>query len=208
MADLFSEAADDGCRRRAAREPREAARASTTSSASSSRLRRAPRSRSRSPRTASPRRSSTARPAAARRRSPASSPRTTGAAFEELSAVSATVADVRGVLQRARDRLGGNGQRTILFLDEIHRFNKAQQDALSRPWRTVSSRSSARRPRTRTSRSTRRCCRAADLRARAAHGRGHLETVVRRGRAGARVELADELVRADRRRAGGDARRR
>jgi putative ATPase len=55
---------------------------------------------------------------------------TTGAAFEELSAVSASVADVRGVLQRARDRLGGHGQRTILFLDEIHRFNKAQQDAL------------------------------------------------------------------------------
>jgi len=55
---------------------------------------------------------------------------TTGAAFEELSAVSASVADVRAVLQRARDRLGGHGQRTILFLDEIHRFNKAQQDAL------------------------------------------------------------------------------
>ncbi|MDQ3866138.1 MAG: replication-associated recombination protein A [Actinomycetota bacterium] len=55
---------------------------------------------------------------------------TTGAAFEELSAVSASVADVRAVIQRARDRLGGSGQRTILFLDEIHRFNKAQQDAL------------------------------------------------------------------------------
>ena len=55
---------------------------------------------------------------------------TTGAAFEELSAVSASVSDVRAVLQRARDRLGGSGQRTILFLDEIHRFNKAQQDAL------------------------------------------------------------------------------
>jgi len=55
---------------------------------------------------------------------------TTGAAFEELSAVSATVKDVREVLARARDRLGGSGQRTILFLDEIHRFNKAQQDAL------------------------------------------------------------------------------
>jgi putative ATPase len=55
---------------------------------------------------------------------------TTGAAFEELSAVSARVDDVRGVLQRARDRLGANGTRTILFLDEIHRFNKAQQDAL------------------------------------------------------------------------------
>ena len=38
--------------------------------------------------------------------------------------------DVREVLARARERLGGSGQRTILFLDEIHRFNKAQQDAL------------------------------------------------------------------------------
>src|SRR6476660_5697931 len=55
---------------------------------------------------------------------------TTGAVFEELSAVSARVDDVRGVLQRARDRLGANGARTILFLDEIHRFNKGQQDAL------------------------------------------------------------------------------
>src|SRR5215217_2680118 len=55
---------------------------------------------------------------------------TTGAEFEELSAVSATVGDVRGVLARARERLGAQGQRTILFLDEIHRFNKAQQDAL------------------------------------------------------------------------------
>lgn len=54
----------------------------------------------------------------------------TGSAFEELSAVSATVGDVRGVLQDARDRLGGSSQRTVLFLDEIHRFNKAQQDAL------------------------------------------------------------------------------
>src|SRR5207302_1844569 len=54
----------------------------------------------------------------------------TGAAFEELSAVSATVAQVREVLARARERLGAHGQRTILFLDEIHRFNKAQQDAL------------------------------------------------------------------------------
>src|SRR5215210_8965780 len=54
----------------------------------------------------------------------------TGAEFEELSAVSASVGDVRGVMTRARDRLGGSGGRTILFLDEIHRFNKAQQDAL------------------------------------------------------------------------------
>jgi putative ATPase len=55
---------------------------------------------------------------------------TTGAEFEELSAVSATVKDVREVLARARERLGTSGRRTILFLDEIHRFNKAQQDAL------------------------------------------------------------------------------
>ena len=56
---------------------------------------------------------------------------TTGAAFEELSAVSAIGrATCAGVLARARERLGANGQRTILFLDEIHRFNKAQQDAL------------------------------------------------------------------------------
>jgi putative ATPase len=55
---------------------------------------------------------------------------TTGAVFEELSAVSATVKDVREVIAAARQRLGAHGQRTILFLDEIHRFNKAQQDAL------------------------------------------------------------------------------
>src|SRR6187399_61744 len=54
----------------------------------------------------------------------------TGAEFEELSAVSATVSQVREVLARARERLGATGRRTILFLDEIHRFNKAQQDAL------------------------------------------------------------------------------
>jgi putative ATPase len=54
----------------------------------------------------------------------------TGAHFEELSAVSASVGDVRGVIAAARERLGAHRQRTILFLDEIHRFNKAQQDAL------------------------------------------------------------------------------
>src|SRR5688572_13103434 len=55
---------------------------------------------------------------------------TTGSHFEELSAVSATVKDVREVIAAARERLGAQGRRTILFLDEIHRFNKAQQDAL------------------------------------------------------------------------------
>ena len=54
----------------------------------------------------------------------------TGAEFEELSAVSATVKDVRETIARGRERLGASGIRTILFLDEIHRFNKAQQDAL------------------------------------------------------------------------------
>jgi putative ATPase len=54
----------------------------------------------------------------------------TARAFEQLSAVSAGVKDVRDVIERARRRLGEHDQGTILFLDEIHRFNKAQQDAL------------------------------------------------------------------------------
>jgi putative ATPase len=54
----------------------------------------------------------------------------TDAAFEEESAVQAGRAEVRAVIERARQRLEGTGRRTILFLDEIHRFNKAQQDAL------------------------------------------------------------------------------
>ncbi len=52
------------------------------------------------------------------------------AAFEEESAVQAGRAEVRGVIERARERLNAGGRRTIFFLDEIHRFNKAQQDAL------------------------------------------------------------------------------
>ncbi|MFL5828553.1 MAG: replication-associated recombination protein A [Solirubrobacteraceae bacterium] len=55
---------------------------------------------------------------------------TSGAAFEEESAVQAGRAEVRAVLERARERLRGGGRKTIFFLDEIHRFNKAQQDAL------------------------------------------------------------------------------
>lgn len=54
----------------------------------------------------------------------------TSKAFESLSAVSAGVKDVREVVERARDRLGQRGQGTILFLDEVHRFNRTQQDAL------------------------------------------------------------------------------
>jgi putative ATPase len=52
------------------------------------------------------------------------------AAFEEESAVNAGRAEVRAVIERARERRRGAGRPTILFLDEIHRFNKAQQDAL------------------------------------------------------------------------------
>ncbi len=55
---------------------------------------------------------------------------TTARAFEQMSAVTAGVKDVREVIERARQRLGERGQGTILFLDEIHRFSKAQQDAL------------------------------------------------------------------------------
>jgi putative ATPase len=53
-----------------------------------------------------------------------------GGTFEQLSATAAGVKDVREVLARADQRLGEGRGRTILFLDEIHRFNKAQQDAL------------------------------------------------------------------------------
>src|SRR3954466_5045963 len=55
---------------------------------------------------------------------------TTRAHFEELSAVQVGIADVRRVISESEQRLGQTGQKTILFLDEIHRFNKAQQDAL------------------------------------------------------------------------------
>jgi putative ATPase len=54
----------------------------------------------------------------------------TAKAFETLSAVSASVKDVRAVMDAARRRLGEDDRGTILFLDEVHRFNRAQQDAL------------------------------------------------------------------------------
>jgi putative ATPase len=50
--------------------------------------------------------------------------------MEPLSAVSSGVKDVREAIIRARERLGQHGQRTVLFIDEVHRFNKAQQDLL------------------------------------------------------------------------------
>jgi putative ATPase len=131
---------------------------------------------------------------------------TTGAAFEELSAVSASVGDVREVLRRARDRLGGSGQRTILFLDEIHRFNKAQQDALlpgveealvtligattENPYFEVNSALLSR-------------CQIYELEP---LSDDELAQVVRRGAAALEIELDDELVALIARRAGGDAR--
>jgi putative ATPase len=131
---------------------------------------------------------------------------TTGAAFEELSAVSARVDDVRAVIARARDRLGGNGVRTILFVDEIHRFNKAQQDALlpavedglvtligattENPYFEVNSALLSR-------------CTVIELEALDEDG---LAEVVRRGETALGAELDDDLVRMIAARAGGDAR--
>ena len=131
---------------------------------------------------------------------------TTGAAFEELSAVSASVKDVREVLARARERLGGSGQRTILFLDEIHRFNKAQQDALlpaveeglvtligattENPYFEVNSALLSR-------------CQIYELQPLAEE---QLRTIVTRGAAALETEAADEVVALVAHRAGGDAR--
>ena len=53
-----------------------------------------------------------------------------GADFATLSAVMSGVAEVRAALAAAQERIALHGTRTILFIDEIHRFNKAQQDAL------------------------------------------------------------------------------
>jgi putative ATPase len=55
---------------------------------------------------------------------------TTNAEFAPVSAVSAGVADLRRIVKEAADRYAENGKRTILFIDEIHRFNKSQQDAI------------------------------------------------------------------------------
>jgi putative ATPase len=131
---------------------------------------------------------------------------TTGAAFEELSAVSASVSDVRATLTRARDRLGGSGQRTILFLDEIHRFNKAQQDALlpgveeglitligattENPYFEVNSALLSR----------------SQIYELEPLSEEELSLVVRRGGEALETDLGDDLVALVARRAGGDAR--
>jgi len=54
----------------------------------------------------------------------------TKAKFNYLSAPAATVKDIRQIIASAQDRLAVNGKRTVLFIDEIHRFNRAQQDVL------------------------------------------------------------------------------
>jgi putative ATPase len=131
---------------------------------------------------------------------------TTGAEFEELSAVSASVSDVRAVLGRARDLLGGSGRRTILFLDEIHRFNKAQQDALlpaveeglltligattENPYFEVNSALLSR-------------CQIYEL---VPLGQRELELVVGRGAKALQAEVSPEIAELIARRAGGDAR--
>jgi len=56
--------------------------------------------------------------------------RHTSAEFIQLSAVTSGVADVRRVVEEGRQRLEATGRRTVLFIDEVHRFNKAQQDVL------------------------------------------------------------------------------
>src|SRR5262245_32150281 len=50
--------------------------------------------------------------------------------FEQANAASVGVKEVRAILDTAKERLANSGQRTVLFLDEIHRFNRAQQDIL------------------------------------------------------------------------------
>ncbi|SMP50897.1 putative ATPase [Neorhodopirellula lusitana] len=54
----------------------------------------------------------------------------TGSELIALNAINSGVKDVRAVLQKANDQVAGGGPRPILFIDEIHRFNKSQQDAL------------------------------------------------------------------------------
>jgi len=54
----------------------------------------------------------------------------TKAVFRQLNAVTSGVKDLRDLITEARDRLAAEGRRTLLFVDEIHRFNRAQQDVL------------------------------------------------------------------------------
>jgi putative ATPase len=130
----------------------------------------------------------------------------TGAAFEEISAVSARVDDVRGIIAGARERLGANGLRTILFIDEIHRFNKAQQDSVlhavedglvtligattENPYFEVNSALISR-------------CTVIEL---FALSEEDIAVVVRRGAAALETEIGEDVVDLIAQRAGGDAR--
>jgi putative ATPase len=130
----------------------------------------------------------------------------TGAVFEELSAVSARVDDVRAVIRRAEERLGANALRTILFIDEIHRFSKAQQDSVlhavedglviligattENPYFEVNSALLSR-------------CTVVELHA---LSEDELGVVVRRGAAALDLEIDDDSAALIARRAGGDAR--
>src|ERR1700759_2059304 len=55
---------------------------------------------------------------------------TTSSHFEQVNAAGVGVKEVRAIMEAAKERLGHSGQRTVLFIDEIHRFNRAQQDIL------------------------------------------------------------------------------
>jgi putative ATPase len=92
---------------------------------------RAPAARCARPsrRTACSRSSSGARPARARRPWRGSSREATRAHFISFSAVLSGIKDIRAVMAEAEEARRRLGRRTILFIDEIHRFNKAQQDA-------------------------------------------------------------------------------
>src|SRR3954452_1533396 len=131
---------------------------------------------------------------------------TTRAWFEELSAVQVGIGDVRRVIAEGQERLGASGQKTILFLDEIHRFNKAQQDALlpavesglitligattENPYFEVNSALLSR-------------CQLYELQP---LSREELARIVRRGEAAVGADLADEVRTAIVASGGGDAR--
>ncbi|MGI9659718.1 MAG: replication-associated recombination protein A [Gaiellaceae bacterium] len=130
----------------------------------------------------------------------------TDSCFEELSAVACTVRDVRDVLARAEEELGGSGRRSILFLDEIHRFNKAQQDALLPAVETgliVLIGATTENPYFDVNAALLSRCQVYELEA---LGGQELSRLLQRGARELDVELESEVVAAIVSRAGGDAR--
>ena len=85
--------------------------------------------------------------------------RRTHSEFVAFSAVLSGIREIKDVMAAA-EHVRRSGRRTIVFVDEVHRFNKAQQDAFCRTSRPETSSSSARPPRIPPSRSSRRCSRA------------------------------------------------